>query len=69
LISLEKEPYYQNLLQPKQHVFSFGEILHRGDREQNQCLSYKGFFWKNGPKSPDFEELFVEIVRFRYLAG
>jgi hypothetical protein len=46
LISLEKEPYYQKLLQPKQHIFSFGEILHRGDENKSTVIHTKVFSGK-----------------------
>jgi hypothetical protein len=43
---LENKPYYQNLLQPKQHVFSFGEILHCGDKNKTSVTHTKVFSGK-----------------------
>ncbi len=45
--------------------FSFGETLHRCEKNQTNVIHTKVFFEKNGPKTPDFEEYLFEIVIFR----
>jgi hypothetical protein len=41
-------------------MFSFGEILHRGDNNKTNVTYTKVFFEKNGQNSPNFEELFFK---------
>jgi hypothetical protein len=45
----------------KVEFFSFGEILCCDKRK----IHTKVLFEENGQKTPDFEELFFEIVRFK----
>jgi hypothetical protein len=37
-------------------MFSFGEILHRGDNNKTNVIYTKVSVEKNGQKSPNFEE-------------